>query len=128
MTFNSGNNSGGLTLINSGTVAFCAPNTYTGNTVLQGPQVQLNSQVWNGSANVPAPAFAGNVVMNGSTYLVAEQPGQFGVNSALSFLQYGEFVLNGNSQTVAGLSDSSGKGIVENANSNLGARREMRPP
>ncbi|MGB7735181.1 MAG: autotransporter-associated beta strand repeat-containing protein, partial [Thermoguttaceae bacterium] len=121
VTFNSGNNSGGLTLINSGTVAFCAPNTYTGNTVLQGPQVQLNSQVWNGSANVPAPAFAGNVVMNGSTYLVAEQPGQFGVNSALSFLQYGEFVLNGNSQTVAGLSDSSGKGIVENANSNLGA-------
>ncbi len=119
VTFNSGNSSGGLTLINSGVVAFCAPNTYTGDTVLAGPVAQLNAQVWDGSENVPVPAFAGNVVMNGSTLLLAEQPAQFGANSALSFLQYGEFVLNGCNETVAGLSDSTGKGIVENANTSL---------
>lgn len=61
------------------------------------------------------PALQGNVNMQGGYWLVAMAPNQFGPHASLNFTAPGEFVLNGFDQTVAGLNDSEGHGILENA-------------
>jgi autotransporter-associated beta strand protein len=91
-----------------------SPNTYTGGTIVDGGILLLNKDV--GVVAIP-----GNVTMTGSNSylsLVQASNNQIATNAVLSFNPAADnycFVeLAGNQQTLAGISDSTGRGVIEN--------------
>ena len=124
--------SGGVTLRGNGAGTsqkiqiFSGTNTYTGNTAInnvggdyaEGLQLRL--------ASASGAAIQGNVTIgndaggNKGAVLLTAQPNQFGSNSVVTLdcvtNGYSYFILDGNNQTIAGLSStgSSGRMVVEN--------------
>ena len=93
------------------TSRFHGANTYSGTTVAQNVYNTNHSILYLNNAS--AAAVQGNVVMNGCYWLMPQAANQFGANSGVQWLNMAEFDLNGKSQTVAGLSDSEGHGVIE---------------
>jgi fibronectin-binding autotransporter adhesin len=88
-----------------------AANTYTGDTNFnQGTLVLAKSSgvAIPGALNMSAP--------NGSTMVIVQGANQLATSSVLNFQggYWPHFLLNGNNVTVAGISDSSGTGVLEN--------------
>jgi autotransporter-associated beta strand protein len=86
-------------------VSFAGHNTYSGVTVDNAIQLVLSSPT--------GQAIPGNLTMSG-TWLWMGAANQFGAASVVTF-KSGEWVLNGNNQTVAGISSADNVGIIENS-------------
>ena len=59
------------------------------------------------------PAVQGNVVLNGCYWLLPQAANQFGPTSSVQWLSSAQFDLNGKNQTVAGISNAIGAGVIE---------------
>lgn len=105
----------------SGAVNFVAANTYTGLTVVGGNATLILS-------NGTGAALQGSLQLGNSgnqSYLVMGAGNQFGSNSVVTIGAsggaFGRFILNGTTQTIAGLSSATGNGMVENTDAAQGA-------
>ena len=91
-------------------------NTQTGTLSVNGGNVVFASTVGN--------ATRGNVEMlNPGSFLIMNQPNQFGPNSGLLFNSSGshnEFALYGNNQTIASLASTNGFAVVQNSHGGFG--------
>ncbi len=118
-TISDSGNGFGLTVAGTGALVLAGANTYRGTTTMTNGTLTLSSP--NG------PAIPGNVTFgNGSTTINptinTTQPNQFGSGSVISFINgvggYTRLQLAGNNQTLAGLSGSTGGGVVQNSGYN----------
>lgn len=105
------NKTGGATLRLSGN------NTHTGDLTINGGHVRFGS-----ATNY---AIRGNVeLLSPGSFLIMEQPNQFGPNAELLFNSSGghnEFALYGNNQTIASLSSTNQFAVVQNSHGGFGA-------
>jgi autotransporter-associated beta strand protein len=101
---------GSVTILGAGSITLSGANTYTGTTVAQNANGNYG---FLGLSRTSGPAVQGKVVMNGCYWLVTGAANQFGTNSSVQFLAPAEFVLLGHNQTVTGISDTEGHGVIE---------------
>jgi fibronectin-binding autotransporter adhesin len=101
---------GNITVLGGGSVTLSGANTFTSPLVAQNANGYYG---FLGLSSVSAPAVQGNVVMNGCYWLYMGAASQFGANSSVQFLAPAEFLLQGRNQTVAGISDTEGHGVIE---------------
>ena len=106
---------GSVTILGTGNFTLTGANTYTGTTVAQNVYNTNHSILYLNNAS--GAAVQGNVVMNGCYWLMPQAANQFGPNSAVQWLNMAEFDLNGKNQTVAGISDTEGHGVIEDHHS-----------
>jgi fibronectin-binding autotransporter adhesin len=103
---------GNVSLVGSGgSITLSGANSFTGTLTAQ------NTNGYSGLlalSNASGAAVQGKVVMNGGYWLYMGAANQFGSNSSVQWLAPCEFLLNGKSQTVAGINDSEGHGVIEN--------------
>jgi autotransporter-associated beta strand protein len=108
---------GDLNKTGGGTLRLSGDNTHTGDLTINGGHVRFGS-----STNY---AIRGNVeLINPGSFLVMEQPNQFGPNVDLLFNSSGahnEFALYGNSQTIASLASTNQYAVVQNSHGGFGA-------
>ena len=118
--------SGSVSKLGHGIMTLTGANTFTGNINVVNPvggqDPSQDALILN--CTTGAPAVQGNVNMQGGYWLITAADNQFGPNSSVSFTAastVNEFTLAGHSQTLAGLNDSTGFGVVENGHSYLPA-------
>ena len=111
------------------TQIFSGANTYTGSTVINNAGGNFTSGLQLRLANPSGAALQGSVTIGNNTggakgaVLLTTQPNQFGPSSVVTLNNasdgYSYFILNGNNQTVAGLSSvgASGQMLVEDTES-----------
>jgi autotransporter-associated beta strand protein len=108
---------GDLNKTGGGTLRLSGDNTHTGDLTINGGHVRFGS-----STNY---AIRGNVeLINPGSFLVMEQPNQFGPNVDLLFNSSGahnEFALYGNNQTIASLASTNQYAVVQNSHGGFGA-------
>lgn len=108
---------GDLNKTGGGTLRLSGDNTHTGNLTINGGYVRLGS-----ATNF---AIRGNVeLVSPGSFLIMEQPNQFGPNSELLFNSSGahnEFALYGHDQTIASLASTSEFAVVQNSHGGFGA-------
>jgi autotransporter-associated beta strand protein len=108
---------GGGSLTKTGPGVLCiggsSPNTYTGPTTLSGGDVYLNKSVLSGYA-IPGDLYLGG---NTQMWVNLQSDNQIAPTSKWTFVDTGAYLevkLLGHNVTVAGLSDTTGQGVVEN--------------
>jgi autotransporter-associated beta strand protein len=108
---------GALNKTGGGTLRLSGDNSHTGSLTINGGHVRFGS-----STNY---AIRGNVeLINPGSFLVMEQPNQFGPNVDLLFNSSGahnEFALYGNNQTIASLASANQYAVVQNSHGGFGA-------
>ena len=108
---------GALNKTGGGTLRLSGDNSHTGSLTINGGHVRFGS-----STNY---AIRGDVeLINPGSFLVMEQPNQFGPNVDLLFNSSGahnEFALYGNNQTIASLASANQNAVVQNSHGGFGA-------
>lgn len=108
---------GDLNKTGGGTLRLSGNNTQTGNLTINGGHVRFGS-----ATNF---AIRGNVeIKNPGSFLIMEQPNQFGSNSGLLFNSSGahnELALYGHDQTIASLASTNQFAVVQNSHGGFGA-------
>ena len=120
------NNTPALTnLAGSITIAGSASNNYGGNTTIDRGVVFLQKS--GGAIAIPGNltiSSGGNTNPTWNTFLVLKGSNQIASSAVLNFVEvracYSYFEMLGNDQTLAGLSDNLGRGIIENAEQESG--------
>ncbi|HEX4000413.1 MAG TPA: PA14 domain-containing protein, partial [Pirellulales bacterium] len=139
---NNGTGLDGLVKSNAGNLILTGANTYTGTTIVansgngtdSGNELTLDNPSGNA---IVGPLLIGNVasigVVSGFTtggnsgyaFVQTQAPNQFGPNTTVAFNDssgnYGFLKLMGNSQIVAGISDTDGAGVIENTEAETSA-------
>ena len=109
---------GGLTKIGGGTLTLQGSNSYGGTTTVGGGFLVLDA--------ASGYAVPGNLDINGdgNVYVTLKRSNQLPATAAVSFVNttagYSHLVLLGNNQTVASISSSSGRGVIQNIRSETG--------
>jgi fibronectin-binding autotransporter adhesin len=101
---------GNITVLGGGSVTLSGANTFTSPLMAQNANGYYG---FLGLSNASGAAVQSNVVMNGCYWLYMGAANQFGANSSVQFLAPAEFLLQGRNQTVAGISDTEGHGVIE---------------
>ena len=112
-------------LVVNGNVTLLGSSTYSGGTTIGNNSGNATLVLANsGGAAIQSSVTIGNAATGGSAWLQMGAANQFGPNSALTFNPgsgvYGFFKLMGFNQTVAGISDTTGRGVIEDTESEAG--------
>jgi autotransporter-associated beta strand protein len=98
-----------------------ASNTYSGTTIVAGGTLVLAKT--NGAVAIPGNVLMTDVPGGGSSFLVLNGDNQIASSCVMSFYNpnaWGHFDLNGHTQTLAGINDTDGWGVIEGRWDNTG--------